>query len=89
MHILSENTNKSQYVVSPIVKGAGRQRWFAESATEAIGLIRGMRQGSLLSLASLFTPARQCYRDYIALTFLGTNYAQQENSHSEALYAKN
>lgn len=73
---------------SPVVNGAGKHRWDAESATEATGLLRGKRRGLLkVALASLYSwgvalVAIGChYKDCIALTFLGTKKSQNEAKH--------
>ena len=62
---------------SPVVSGAGRRWWVAEDATETIGFLQGKRRGLSTALASLFISpcGSMAYKDSVALTFLGTNYA--------------
>ena len=104
MHIPIQNSIKRYTQVkgfvniagSPIVNGAGKHRWGAESATEAIGLLQGTRRGlSNAALASLcasggaLASSSRHYKDFIALTFLGTIYTQNNFFAKEGNYAKN
>ncbi len=92
--ILSQTGNKS-IAGSPLLVGAGRTEGLSESATSGNGLLRGKRLSSTANIGRaeprcLFPldASASSYKDYVALTFLGTIHAQKQNESKEVRQCK-